>query len=154
MHENDRSAAGYLPQTEFAASPINSLLSRMPGCLGGSAKLARDKQRCPRRSLAPRGVASRQPSRRDAACHAGRLGGCLFHPPSAQALHADVREIRLGARATERDVKALSASGKLAQYRIVHFATHGALSGQADGNAEPGLLMTPPDVASEEDDCE
>ena len=38
------------------------------------------------------------------------------------------------------------------QYHIVHFATHGALSGQINGNSEPGLLMTPPDVASEEDD--
>ena len=41
---------------------------------------------------------------------------------------------------------------QLAQYGIVHFATHGALSGQVDGNSEPGLLMTPPEVASEEDD--
>ena len=70
----------------------------------------------------------------------------------ARDLHADVSEIRLGARATEREVKALSASGKLAQYRIVHFATHGALSGEINGNSEPGLLMTPPEVASEEDD--
>jgi CHAT domain-containing protein/tetratricopeptide (TPR) repeat protein len=70
----------------------------------------------------------------------------------ARDVHADPDEIRLGARATEHEVKALSASGALAQYRIVHFATHGALAGQVRGNAEPGLLLTPPAVSSEEDD--
>ena len=62
----------------------------------------------------------------------------------ARDVHADPGEIRLGARATEREVKRLSESGELAQYRIVHFATHGALAGQVQGNAEPGLLLTPP----------
>ncbi len=70
----------------------------------------------------------------------------------ARDLHADLSEIRLGGRATEREVKALSASGQLAQYRIVHFATHGALAGQVTGNSEPGLLLTPPDAPSDEDD--
>ena len=70
----------------------------------------------------------------------------------ARALKADVGDIRLGARATEREVKALSASGKLAQYRIVHFATHGALAGQLSATSEPGLILTPPVEATEEDD--
>ena len=61
-------------------------------------------------------------------------------------------KIRLGARATEREVKRLSETGQLAQYRVVHFATHGALAGQVQGNAEPGLLLTPPDNPNEEDD--
>jgi CHAT domain-containing protein len=65
---------------------------------------------------------------------------------------ADVGEIRLGARATEREVKALSASGQLAQYRILHFATHGTLAGQLSGTSEPGLILTPPEKATEEDD--
>ncbi len=60
--------------------------------------------------------------------------------------------MRLGARATEREVKRLSESGALAQYRIVHFATHGVLAGQLDPKAEPGLILTPPETASEEDD--
>ena len=34
----------------------------------------------------------------------------------------------------------------------MHFATHGALAGQVTGNNEPGLLLTPPDKPSEEDD--
>jgi CHAT domain-containing protein len=70
----------------------------------------------------------------------------------ARALKADVGEIRLGARATEREVKSLSASGALAQYRIVHFATHGALAGQLSATSEPGLILTPPAEATEEDD--
>ena len=60
--------------------------------------------------------------------------------------------MRLGARATEREVKALSESGQLAQYRIVHFATHGAMAGELTGTSEPGLLLTPPAEASAEDD--
>ncbi len=44
------------------------------------------------------------------------------------------------------------ASGDLAKYRIVHFATHSALAGQISGNSEPGLLLTPPAAPSAEDD--
>ena len=80
-------------------------------------------------------------------------------PETAEELCAVARDVRanasdvyLGSRATEREVKRLSETGKLAQYRIVHFATHGALAGQVTGNAEPGLLLTPPDSPSEEDD--
>ena len=67
-------------------------------------------------------------------------------------LKADAEDIRLGARATEGAVKALSASGQLAQYRVLHFATHGALAGQLSGTTEPGLILTPPALGSEEDD--
>ncbi len=70
----------------------------------------------------------------------------------ARDLKADLSEMRLGARATEREVKSLSASGALAQYRVVHFATHGVLAGQLDPKSEPGLILTPPETASEEDD--
>ncbi len=70
----------------------------------------------------------------------------------ARNLKADTSELRLGARATEREVKRLSAEGRLAQYRIVHFATHGALAGELKGTSEPGLILTPPDTASEHDD--
>jgi CHAT domain-containing protein len=53
-------------------------------------------------------------------------------------------EILLGSRATETMLKDLSDSGRLANYAIVHFATHGALTGQVQGSAEPGLILTPP----------
>jgi CHAT domain-containing protein len=54
----------------------------------------------------------------------------------------------LGERATERNVKALSREGKLAHYKVVHFATHGLLSGDSEAilkaKAEPALILTPP----------
>jgi CHAT domain-containing protein len=61
-------------------------------------------------------------------------------------------EIRLGSRATEGEVKSLSSRGLLATYRIVQFSTHGALAGHMSGNAEPGLILTPPETATPEDD--
>src|SRR5262249_20771016 len=60
--------------------------------------------------------------------------------------------IHLGAQATEREIKQLSANGEPAKYRMVHFATHDVLAGQLDGTHEPGLILTPPDKATEEDD--
>jgi CHAT domain-containing protein len=72
----------------------------------------------------------------------------------AEAVQANAREIRLGAQATEREVKRLSRSGELTQYRMLHFATHGAAAGELRGTDEPGLILTPPtpEVRSEEDD--
>lgn len=70
----------------------------------------------------------------------------------AHELGANAGDVRLGAHATEHEVKALSKSGKLAQYRIVHFATHGAMAGELKGSSEPGLILTPPAEASEDDD--
>lgn len=60
--------------------------------------------------------------------------------------------MRLGARATEREVKTLSESGALTDYHLLHFATHGAMAGQLRGSAEPGLILTPPAEASAEGD--
>ena len=68
-----------------------------------------------------------------------------------------------GRGATETTLKSLSepanpaAWPRLSDYRIVHFATHGALTGEMKGSAEPGLVLTPPppgtrDVALERDD--
>ena len=70
----------------------------------------------------------------------------------ASQLGADDGEIRLGARATEHEVKALSGSGELARYRIVHFATHGAMAGELNSLNEPGLVLTPPGKATSGDD--
>lgn len=70
----------------------------------------------------------------------------------AQDLKADFADIHLGATATEHAVKSLSDAGQLKDYRIVHFATHGALAGELRGTAEPGLILTPPQAASDEDD--
>ena len=37
-----------------------------------------------------------------------------------------------------------------AAYRIVHFATHGALAGELKAGAEPGLILTLPGEATPE----
>jgi CHAT domain-containing protein/tetratricopeptide (TPR) repeat protein len=71
----------------------------------------------------------------------------------AQTLGADpAADLYLGARATESEVKQLSESGALARYKIVHFATHGAIAGELSGATEPGLVLTPPDKATDIDD--
>ena len=62
----------------------------------------------------------------------------------ARDLGVSDSDIWLGARANEREIKRLSDSGQLASYRIVHFATHGALAGELNAGAEPGLILTPP----------
>jgi len=64
--------------------------------------------------------------------------------------------VYLGERATEKIIKELSAKDRLAQARIVHFATHGLLAGETEmlgaSKAEPALLLTPPLRATDEDD--
>jgi CHAT domain-containing protein/tetratricopeptide (TPR) repeat protein len=70
----------------------------------------------------------------------------------ARDLKAGLSEVRLADRATETEVKRLSKSGELARYRVLHFATHGAMAGELDKDREPGLILTPPATASEEDD--
>ncbi len=70
----------------------------------------------------------------------------------AQGLGVLASDVLLGSAASEGRIKAMSKSGALARYRIVHFATHGALGGQVSGDTEPGLVLTPPTKATEEDD--
>jgi tetratricopeptide (TPR) repeat protein/CHAT domain-containing protein len=53
-------------------------------------------------------------------------------------------DILLGSRATEATLKGLSERGRLSEYAIVHFATHGAVAGELQGSVEPGLVLTPP----------
>src|ERR1700730_13894211 len=67
----------------------------------------------------------------------------------ARDLRVSSDDIRLGARATETEIKRLSEAGELSKYRMIHFATHGALAGQVSGNSESGLLLRPPDTATE-----
>jgi CHAT domain-containing protein/tetratricopeptide (TPR) repeat protein len=50
--------------------------------------------------------------------------------------------VLLGSQATEARLKELSEKRQLADFSILHFATHGALYGQV--LAEPGLILTPP----------
>jgi tetratricopeptide (TPR) repeat protein len=71
---------------------------------------------------------------------------------SAVALKLAPDDVLLGANATETNVKRLSASGELANYRVVHFATHGTLAGEIESTTEPGLILTPPEQQTETDD--
>jgi CHAT domain-containing protein len=71
----------------------------------------------------------------------------------AQDLGVDPKtHLYVGAKATETEIKRLSNTGALATYKVVHFATHGALAGELSGATEPGLIMTPPEHASQADD--
>lgn len=57
-------------------------------------------------------------------------------------------ELWIGAAATETAVK----SADLTRATILSFATHGLVSGDMSGLAEPALALTPPDTATETDD--
>src|SRR6202030_3841030 len=59
-------------------------------------------------------------------------------------LGADDKAIVLGQAATQTAVKAMSADGRLARARVVHFATHRLIAGEQRGLAEPALVLTPP----------
>lgn len=128
------------------------------------ARLARERQQCGQKpaqvaTAAQRGTRSTGPaavSGRPDIAHIRRQVALPETADEVCAVAASVRatadDLRLGARATEREVKTLSASGALAQFRVVHFATHAALAGEIGGAAEPGLILTPPDAPSEADD--
>jgi CHAT domain-containing protein/tetratricopeptide (TPR) repeat protein len=134
---------------------------------GEWAKQAREKQRCP--EVPQQRVAGHRGSKGSGVARVETRGGLVSLPDIkgqvplpetadelcavAGDMKADVaRDIRLGSQATEREVKRLSATGELAKYRMVHFATHGTLAGELTGTHEPGLILTPPDTATEDDD--
>jgi CHAT domain-containing protein/tetratricopeptide (TPR) repeat protein len=74
----------------------------------------------------------------------------------ARFLGAPADAVQLGAMASEANVKALSENQTLTSARVVHFATHGLVAGETQQfiakGAEPALLLTPPEKASEADD--
>ena len=148
---------------------------------GNPAKLARAKQRCPRQIESPplrmleaaRGIPRLSaifrgavdigalqaqtplPETADELCAVAKALGALESPGD------ETETVWLGARATEANLKALSRSGKLARYRVLHFATHGLLADESEAilnsAAEPALLLSPPQVGAtreqlEEDD--
>jgi len=143
----------------------NPLLDGPSSRYAANAQLAREKQSCPKTAGERAGA---QHELRHGVTPIEARGGLanvslIRHqaplPETADELcgvardmGADASEMRLGGRATEREVKTLSENGKLAQYRVVHFATHGVMAGELRGSAEPGLILTPPSEASEDDD--
>ncbi|MFZ4806612.1 MAG: tetratricopeptide repeat protein [Hyphomicrobiaceae bacterium] len=61
-------------------------------------------------------------------------------------------DVLLAGRASETALRTLDASGSLKSYRILHFATHGLVAGEIGGLTEPALVLTPPDVATADND--
>ncbi len=66
----------------------------------------------------------------------------------AAKLGASSSDIHLGRNATEANVKRL----RLADYRVVYFATHGLVAGDVEGLGEPSLALTLPNEPGELDD--
>ncbi len=84
------------------------------------------------------------PETADELCAVARLTG------------AAEQAVFLGARASEKLVRSLSAEGRLANAKIIHFATYGLLAGETEmiaaSRAEPALILSPPETAAETDD--
>ncbi len=66
----------------------------------------------------------------------------------AAALGAPASSLYLEARASEP----LLRTADLAQFRVIEFATHGLMSGDISGLAEPALVLTPPAAPSSDND--
>lgn len=143
----------------------NPLLDGPDSGYANLAKQAREKQACPRTvrpkvaglSHARGGVG--QIIKRSGLVDLAHLRVQIPLPETADELCAvardlkvGVEDVRLGAQALEADLKSLSEQGALANYRVLHFATHGALSGEIKGGIEPGLILNPPGTAMERDE--
>jgi CHAT domain-containing protein len=126
----------------------------------GADRRAWDKQRCAQ-PTATRVAEGRAIARRGVTLHAVDLAELRAQEPLPEtavelcavagalgALGHENETVWLGARATERNLKALSRAGKLARYKVLHFATHGLLAGESEqilkAKAEPALILTPP----------
>jgi CHAT domain-containing protein len=66
----------------------------------------------------------------------------------AAALGVAEADLYLGPRATEPAIR----QATLDRYRVIEFATHGLVSGDLEGLAEPALVLTPPETAGSDDD--
>ena len=143
----------------------NPLLDGMDREDAALAQEARGKQICPKKpapaahhkSMHRRGT--RQVFMQGGHVDAGLIRAQAPLPETADelcavagSLKAEDGSVLLGAEASETKLKALSERGELVSYGILHFATHGALAGQIGKGSEPGLLLTPPETASDLDD--
>jgi CHAT domain-containing protein len=66
----------------------------------------------------------------------------------AKALKSDQKSLWLQENATETKIKQLD----LSKYRTLAFATHGVMAGEIKGAGESGLILTPPQQGTAEDD--
>jgi tetratricopeptide (TPR) repeat protein len=136
-------------------SPVSS--ARKPLIAFADPVFSKAAARAETRSLSPRSITSFY---RGTAIDLAAMGAYLPQLPGtrrevrqvATELGAAEEGIRLGAAATETAVK----NGRLDQYRIVYFATHGLVAGDlepfAKSKAEPALVLSIPDRPSDFDD--
>ncbi|MFZ0854874.1 MAG: tetratricopeptide repeat protein [Hyphomicrobiaceae bacterium] len=111
------------------------------------AQASWDKQQCSELPVADRTVVGIRPviSPREGHSNVDKIRRWAPLPETAdelcevgRRLGASKSDILLGSQATESLLKDLSKTGRLAQYRILYFATHCALT-----VSEPGLILTP-----------
>jgi CHAT domain-containing protein len=128
------------------------LLDGPPHQGDAAAALARAKQTCaPDTASRPQQMAALSPATgRGATASVADVRELMPLPDTADELCAIARElgvgdddVLLGNRATKKAVMGLSQSGRLGQFAIVHFATHGLVSGEIAGLSEPALALTP-----------
>src|SRR5260221_198381 len=106
-----------------------------------------------------RGHRSRSPwshpvaARRPGPFRCASLWRCPRRPTSfarlRQALGVKGDDVLLASRATKHAVADLSQTGALASFAVVHFATHGLVSRELEGLAEPALALTPTNEAGD-----
>ncbi|MEZ5842259.1 MAG: CHAT domain-containing tetratricopeptide repeat protein [Hyphomicrobiaceae bacterium] len=70
----------------------------------------------------------------------------------ARRLGTGESSVLIGASAREAELRRLNDEGRLADYRLLHFATHGLVSGELNGLTEPALVLTPPETGTPGDD--
>lgn len=66
----------------------------------------------------------------------------------AKLINSNPQDLFLGDRASETNVKSIQLGG----YDVLAFATHGVLSEEFGNGIEAGLILTPPNIPSKEDD--
>ncbi|MFP6773857.1 MAG: CHAT domain-containing protein, partial [Alphaproteobacteria bacterium] len=66
----------------------------------------------------------------------------------ARSLGVDDDALLVGGKATETKLKNMA----LTDYKVLTFATHGLVAGGLEGLSEPALVLTPPEVGTEQDD--
>lgn len=70
----------------------------------------------------------------------------------AKSYGGSTPELLMRKEATESQVKKLSREGRLAEAKLLYFATHGVLSSELDGRNDAGLLLSKPGQPTDEDD--
>lgn len=78
----------------------------------------------------------------------GNLPGTAAEVAAIKGIFGDDADAATGPDFTEEDLKAASASGALADYKVLHFATHGILWPTPDCFTDPALTVTATDDAN------